>query len=154
MVLFQTADDVDFVHVLLQVRGQDVQVVFCDVETAVSEYLLEGDYRAAHGDPFLCEGVTETMDSRSFDTAQMTIVPQGMVTTASGELVAVGGDEEPILHAALSVLQVLMENLHNVFIQRDNERFSVLCDVHIDNAVVEVQVFDFDVYKAVLADTC
>ena len=152
VVLFQTADNVDFVHVLLQVRGQDVQVVFGDIEAALTEYLLERNHRAAHGDPFLCEGVTEAMDSCSFDTADVAIVPQGMIATASGELVAVGGDEEPIFEAALSVLQVLMENLHDVLIQGDNEWFSVLRDVYIDNAVVEVQILDFDVYKAVLAD--
>ena len=152
VVLFQTTDDVDFVHVFLQVRGQDVQVVFGDVKAAVSEYLLERNHRAAHGDPFLCEGVTEAVDSCSFDAAQVAIVPQGMIATASGELVTVGGDEEPVFHGSLSVLQVLMENLHDVLIQRDNQGLSVLRNVHIDNAVVEVQILDFDVHKAVLAD--
>ena len=114
MVLFQTAKNVDFVHVLLQVGGQDVQVVFGDVQAAVSEYLLERNHRAAHGDPFLCEGVAEAMDTSFFDAAQVAIVPQGMIAAASGELVAVDGDEEPIVGLSLSVLQVLMENLHDV----------------------------------------
>ena len=111
----------------------------------MSEYLLERNNRAAHGDPFLCEGVTEAVNSCSFDTADVAIVPQGMIAAASGKLVAVGGDEEPVFQAALSVLQVLMEYLHDVLIQRDNQGFSVLRDVHIDNPVVEVQILVFDV---------
>ena len=152
MVLFQTAKNVDFVHVLLQVGGQDVQVVFGDVQAAVSEYLLERNHRAAHGDPFLCEGVAEAMDTSFFDTAQVAIVPQGMIAAAPGELVAVDGDEEPIVGLPLSVLQVLMEYLHDILVQRDNQGLSVLRDIHIDDAIVEVQILDFDVHQAVLAD--
>ena len=76
----------------------------------MTEYLLERNHRATHGDPFLCEGVAEAMDSRSFYTAQVAVVPQGMIAAASGELVAIDGDEEPIFHGSLSVLQVLISS--------------------------------------------
>ena len=67
--LFQTADDIHLLNVLLEVACQNVQVVFRNGKTTVSEYLLERNHRAAHGDPFLCEGMAEAMDSRSFDAA-------------------------------------------------------------------------------------
>jgi hypothetical protein len=92
------------------------------------------------------------MDTSFFDAAQVAIVPQSMIAAASGELVAIYGDEEPIVGLSLSVLQVLMEYLHDVLIQGDYERLSVLRDIHIDDAIVEVQIPDFDVYQAVLAD--
>ena len=152
MFLFQTADNVDIIHVFLQVTCQYVQVVFGNSKAAVTEYLLERDHRAAHGDPFLCKGMAETMHARFVDAPIVTIIPKCVVAAASGELFPVGGAEEPIVRVALAVFQELLEYLHNVLIQRDTQGLAVLGDRHIDNVVVKIQVFDLDIDHAVLTD--
>ena len=102
---------------------------------------------------FFCKGMAETMHTRFVNTPIVTIIPKCVVTAASGELFPIGGAEEPIVRVALAVFQELLEYLHNVLIQRDNQGLAVLGDRHIDNVVVKIQVFDLDIDHAVLTDT-
>ena len=84
--LFQTANNIDLIHVLLQIAGQNIQIILRNGKAAVSQYLLERDHRAAHGDPFLCKGVPEAVNTGLFQPLEVAIVPQCMITAASGKL--------------------------------------------------------------------
>ena len=102
--LFQTADDIHFLNVLLEVACQNVQVVFRNSKATVSEYLLESDHRTAHGCPFLCECMPEPMNPRLFQAPFVAIVPNGVIATAAGELLAIDGTEKPVLCPAATIL--------------------------------------------------
>lgn len=43
-LLFQTADDVYLLNVLLKVACQHIQVILCDCQRTMTEYLLESDH--------------------------------------------------------------------------------------------------------------
>ena len=106
--LFQTADDIHLLNVLLEVACQNVQVVFRNGKTTVSEYLLESDHRTAHCRPFLSECMPEPMDTRLLQSPFVAVVPNGMITTASGELFPIDGAEKPIFHAPATVLEIFL----------------------------------------------
>ena len=106
--LFQTADDIHFLNVLLEVACQNVQVVFRNGKATVSEYLLESDHRTAHCRPLLSECMPEAMNARLFQSPFMAVVPNGMITTASGELLAIDRAEKPVLHATAPVLEIFL----------------------------------------------
>ena len=150
--LFQTADDIHLLYVLLEVACQHVQVVFRYGKATVSEYLLESDHRTAHGCPLLCECMPEPMDTRLFQSPFVAVVPNGMITTASGELLAIDRAEKPIFHPSPTVLEVFLKNFDDVLIQRDNQRLAVLCGIHIDHRVIKIHVSDFDIHQTVLPD--
>ena len=103
-LLFQTADDIHFLNVLLEVACQNVQVVFRNGKATVSEYLLERDHGTAHGCPFLCEGVAEAVNARLFQAPFVAVVPNGVIATASGQLLAIDGTEQPVLRPASTIL--------------------------------------------------
>ena len=102
--LFQTADDIHLLNVLLEVACQDIQVVLCDCQRTMTEYLLERDHRAAHGCPLLCECMPEPMDTRLFQSPFVAVVPNGVIATATGELFAIDGTEKPVLRPATTIL--------------------------------------------------
>ena len=102
--LLQTTDDVHPVYVLFQVAGKDVQIVFCNGKATVSEYLLERDHGTAHCSPFLCEGVAEPMNPRLFQAPFVAVVPNGVIATAAGQLLAIDGTEKPVLCPATTIL--------------------------------------------------
>ena len=102
--LFQTSDDIHLLNVLLEVACQNVQIVFCDGKTAMPKYLLERDHGTAHCRPFLCEGVAEPMDTRLFQSPSVAVVPNGVIATASGQLLAIDGTEQPVLRPATTIL--------------------------------------------------
>ena len=102
--LLQTADNVHLVNVLFQVAGKDVQIVFCNGKATVSEYLLERDHGTAHCSPFLCEGVAEAVNARLFQAPFVAVVPNGVIATASGQLLAIDGTEKPVLYPAATIL--------------------------------------------------
>ena len=103
-LLFQTADDIHFLNVLLEVACQNVQVVFRNGKATVSEYLLERDHGTAHCSPFLCEGVAEPMNPRLFQAPFVAVVPNCVITTASGKLLSIDRTEQPILCPTPSLL--------------------------------------------------
>ena len=150
--LFQTADDIHLLNVLLEVACQNVQVVIRNGKATVSEYLLESDHRTAHCRPFLSECMPEPMDTRLFQSPFVAVVPNGMITTASGELLAIDRAEKPIFHPSPTVLEVFLKNFDDVLIQRDNQRLAVLRGIHIDHRVVKIHVSDFDIHQTVLSD--
>ena len=150
--LFQTADDVHLFNVLLDVACQDIQVVLCDCQRTMTEYLLESDHRATHGCPFLRKGMAEAVNTRLFQTPFVAVVPNRMVAAASGKLLPIDGAEKPVFHAAATILEIFLKDFDDVLIQGDNQGFAVLCGIHIDHRVVEVYIPDFDIHQTVLAD--
>ena len=106
--LFQTANDIHLLNVLLEVACQNVQVVFRNGKATVSEYLLESDHRTAHCRPLLSECMPEPMDTRLFQSPFVAVVPNGMITTASGELLAINGTEKPVFLSPTTVLKVFL----------------------------------------------
>jgi len=150
--LFQTADDIHFLNVLLEVACQNVQVVFRNGKATVSEYLLESDHRTAHCRPFLSECMPEAMNARLFQSPFMAVVPNGMITTASGELLAIDRAEKPIFHPSPTVLKVFLKDFDDVLIQRDNQWLAVLRGIHIDHGVIKIHVSGFDIHQTVLPD--
>ena len=106
--LFQTADNIHFLNVLLEVACQNVQVVFRNGKATVSEYLLESDHRTAHCRPLLSECMPEAMNARLFQSPFMAVVPNGMIATASRELFPIDGAEKPIFHAPATVLEIFL----------------------------------------------
>ena len=101
--LFQTADDIHLLNVLLEVACQNVQVVFRNGKATVSVYLLESNHRTAHCRPLLSKCMPEPMDTRLFQSPVVAVVPNGMITTASGELLAIDRAEKPIFHPSPTV---------------------------------------------------
>ena len=150
--LFQTADDVHLFNVLLDVACQDIQVVLCDCQRTMTEYLLESDHRAAHGCPFLRKGMAEAVNTCLFQSSFVAVVPDGMVATASGKLLSIDRAEKPVFHAAATILEIFLKDFDDVLIQGDNQGLAVLCGVHIDHRVVEVHIPDFDIHQTILAD--
>ena len=153
MIPLQATENVDFIHVPFKIAGQDVQIVLCDSKAAVSEDLLEGYDGATHCDPFLCKGVTEPMNARFIQSTQVAVVPNGVVTAASGELFTVGRAEEPVIGGAATIFQILTKNLYYIFVQWNNQGLAVFRDVYIDNVVIEVHVLDSDIHQTILTDT-
>ena len=102
--LFQTADDIHLLNVLLEVACQNVQVVFRNGKATVSEYLLESDHRTAHCRPLLSECMPEPMDTCLFQSPFVAVVPNGVVATATGELLAIDRAEQPVLRPATTIL--------------------------------------------------
>lgn len=150
--LFQTSDDIHLLNVLLEVACQNVQVVFRNSKATVSEYLLESNHRTAHGRPLLSECMPEPMDTRLFQSPFVAVVPNGMITTASGELFPIDGAEKPIFHTPATVLEVFLKDFDDVLIQWDNQGLAVLCGIHIDHRVIKIHVSDFDIHQTVLPD--
>lgn len=97
MFLFQTPDDIYFVHFLLQIACQKIQISFCNRKTAMPEYLLKGHDRASHNRPFFRKRVSETMNTCLFHASFVTVVPQCVIITASGELLTIYRAKEPIV---------------------------------------------------------
>ena len=116
MFLLQTADDIDLIHVLLQITGQDIQIVLCNCKTAMAEYLLERDHRTAHDGPFLSEGMPETVNSRLLQAPLMAIIPNSMIATAPRELFSIYGAEQPVIHLTAPILQIFLNDFDNVLI--------------------------------------
>lgn len=54
----------------------------------------------------------------------------------------------------LSVFQVLEEDIDHSPIERNDQRLSVLRDVDIYHVVIKIEVFDLNVHKASLSDSC
>ena len=102
--LFQTTDDVHLLNVLLEVACQNIQVILCDCQRTMTEYLLERDHGATHCRPFLCESVAEAVNTRLFQPSFVAVVPNCVVATASGELLAIDGTEQPVLRPAATIL--------------------------------------------------
>ena len=102
--LFQTSDDIHLLNVLLEVACQNVQVVFRNGKATVSEYLLERDHGTAHCSPFLCEGVAEPMNPRLFQAPFVAVVPNGVIATASGELLSIDRAEKPVINTSAAIL--------------------------------------------------
>ena len=107
-LLFQTADDVHLFNVLLDVACQDIQVVLCDCQRTMTEYLLESDHRAAHGRPLLCECMPEPMNASLLQSPFVAVIPNGMITTASGKLFPIDRAEKPVFLSPTTVLEVFL----------------------------------------------
>ena len=103
-LLFQASDNVHLVNVLFQIACQDIQVVFCDCQRTMTEYLLERNHRATHSCPFLRKSMAEAMNTRLFQTPFVAVVPNRMVATTSGQLLSVYRAEKPIFHTPATVL--------------------------------------------------
>ena len=82
----------------------------------------------------------------------MAVVPNGMVATASGELLPIDRAEKPILNTAATILEVFLKDFDDVLIQGDNQGLAVLCGIHIDHGVIKVHIPDFDIHQTVLPD--
>ena len=106
--LFQTADDIHFLNVLLEVARQNVQIILRDGKATVSQYLLESDHRAAHGCPLLCECMPEPMNASLLQSPFVAVVPNGMITTASGKLFPIDRAEKPVFLSPTTVLEVFL----------------------------------------------
>lgn len=76
--------------------------------------------------------------------------PRWRDSTASRQLLSVDGTEQPVIFISSAIVQILLEDFENVFIQGDNQRLAVLCGVDIDNRVIKVYVFDLDIDQTVL----
>ena len=152
MFLFQTADDIHLLNVLLDVAGQHVQIVLRDGKATVSEYLLESNHRTAHGCPLLCECMPEPMNASLLQSPFVAVVPNGMITTASGELLSIDRTEKPIFLPPSTVLEIFLKDFDDVLIQRDNQWLAVLRGIHIDHGVIKIHVSDFDIHQTVLPD--
>ena len=150
--LFQTADDVHLFNVLLDVACQDIQVVLCDCQRTMTEYLLESDHRAAHGCPLFRKSMAEAVNTCLFQSSFVAVVPDGMVATASGKLLSIDRAEKPVFHAAATILEIFLKDFDDVLIQGDNQGLAVLCGIHIDHRVIKVHIPDFDIHQTVLAD--
>ena len=107
-LLLQASDNVHLVHVLFQVAGQDIQIVFRDCQAAMPQYLLERHHGAAHGCPFLGKRMPKTVNAGLLQPSFVAIVPNGMVAAASRELLSVHRTEKPIIGHAATILQVLL----------------------------------------------
>ena len=148
--LFQASENVHLVHVLFQIARQNIQIVLRDCKTAMTEYLLERDHRTAHDRPFLRKGMTEPVNACLLQSPFVAIVPDGVIATASRQLLSVDGTEQPVIFISSAIVQILLENFENVFVQRDNQRLAVLCGIDIDNRVIKVYVFNLDIDQTVL----
>ena len=148
--LFQASENVHLVHVLFQIARQNIQIVLCDGKTAMTEYLLERDHRTAHDRPFLRKGMTEPVNACLLQSPCVAIVPDGMIATASRQLLSVDGTEQPVIFISSAIVQILLEDFENVFIHGDNQRLAVLCGIDIDNRVIKVYVFNLDIDQTVL----
>ena len=54
----------------------------------------------------------------------------------------------------LSVFEVLGEDIDHRSIERNDQRLSVLRDVDVHHVVIKIEVFDLNVHKASLSDSC
>ena len=90
------------------------------------------------------------MHAGLLQSAFMAIIPNGMIATASGKLLPIHRAKQPIIPISATIFQILLNDFDNILIQWDNQRFSVLCGIHIYNRIVKIYILDFDIHKTVL----
>lgn len=145
---------VKFINLFCHIADQKMNVILCDVQTAMTEKLGERYNIAAIQDPLLCEGVSIPMNPRRFNTAFFIIFIKHMIASAFDELLAEDVTEEKIvILRVLSIFQVLRQDIDHRLIQRHDQRLSVFRDVDIHDVIIKVNVFDLNVHQTSLSNS-
>ena len=95
------------------VSGQMLADIYKGFVTIEEANMLLG---YVNGDPFLCEGVSETMNAGLLQASDMAEVPERMITAASGQLLPIHRAKQPIICTSATVFQVFLQYLHDVII--------------------------------------
>ena len=94
--------------------------------------------------------MTEPVNACLLQSPCVAIIPNGMIATVSRQLLSVDRAEQPVIFISSAIVQILLEDFENVFVQRDNQRLAVLCGIDIDNRIIKIYVFDLDIDQTVL----
>ena len=78
-----------------------------------------------------------------------------MIASAFHELLTEDvAEKEVFILRVLSIFQILRQDIYHCLIQWHDERLSVFRDVDIHRVIIKVNVFDLNVHKAPLSDSC
>ena len=95
------------------------------------------------------------MDACCRYASTFVVLIEHMIAGAFRELLTENvAEEEVVVRFMLPVLQVFGEDIDHCSIQRHDQRLSVLRDVDIHHVVIKIEVFDLNVHKAPLPDSC
>ena len=95
------------------------------------------------------------VDACGLHASTFVVLIEHMIAGAFRELLTEDVTEEKVVITfMLSVFEVLGEDIDHCSIQRHDQRLSVLRDVDIHHVVIKIEVFDLNVHKAPLPDSC
>ena len=103
----------------------------------------------------LCEGMAVAVDACGLHASTLVVLIEHMIAGAFRELLPEDVAEEKVaVTFMLSVFQVLGEDIDHSMIERYDQGLSVLRDVDVHHVIIEIEVFDLNVHKASLSDSC
>ena len=95
------------------------------------------------------------MDAGGLYTSALVVLIEHMIASAFRELLTEDVAEEKVVIAfMLSVFEVIGKDIDHCPIERYDQRLSVLRNVDVHHVVIKIEVFDLNVHKAPLPNTC